>query len=113
MDVDAILDKIVAYAYQTLDVDRVAMLLLDEQGELVPKIARDKRGGDAPRAVPQSIARKAVEEKVALLSDNAVKDDAVRRPVDPHAAGPLGDLRAAHRQRGPRARRALRRQRRA
>ena len=45
----------------------------------MPKIARDKRGGDAPRAVPQSIARKAVEEKVALLSDNAGEDDAVRR----------------------------------
>ena len=75
VDVDAILAKIVAYAYQTLDVDRVAVLLLDEQGELVHKIARDKRGGDVPRSVPQSIARKAVEEKVALLSDDAVKDD--------------------------------------
>src|SRR5215211_3251872 len=75
VDVDAILAKIVAYAYQTLDVDRVAVLLLDEQGELVHKIARDKRGGDVPRSVPQSIARKAVEEKVALLTDNAVQDD--------------------------------------
>ena len=75
IDVDAILAKIVAYAYQTLDVDRVAVLLLDEQGELVHKIARDERGGDAPRSVPQSIARKAVEEKVALLSDDAVQDD--------------------------------------
>jgi adenylate cyclase len=75
VDVDAILAKIVAYAYQTLDVDRVAVLLLDEQGELVHKIARDKRGGDVPRSVPQSIARKAVEEKVALLSDDAVRDD--------------------------------------
>jgi adenylate cyclase len=75
VDVDAILGKIVAYAYQTLDVDRVAVLLLDERGELVQKIARDKRGGDAPRSVPQSIARKAVEEKVALLSDDAVRDD--------------------------------------
>jgi adenylate cyclase len=75
VDVDAILAKIVAYAYQTLDVDRVAVLLLDEQGELVHKIARDKRGGDVPRSVPQSIARKAVEEKVALLSDDAVQDD--------------------------------------
>ena len=75
IDVDAILAKIVAYAYQTLDVDRVAVLLLDEQGELVHKIARDERGGDAPRSVPQSIARKAVEEKVALLSDDAVRDD--------------------------------------
>jgi adenylate cyclase len=75
VDVDAILAKIVAYAYQTLDVDRVAVLLLDEQGELVPKIARDKRGSETPRAVPQSIARKAVGEKVALLTDDAVKDE--------------------------------------
>jgi adenylate cyclase len=75
VDVNAILAKIVAYAYQTLDVDRVAILLLDERGELVPKIARDKQGGDSPRAVPQSIALKAIEEKVALLTDNAVADD--------------------------------------
>src|SRR5688572_20445498 len=75
VDVDAILAKIVAYAYQTLEVDRVTVLLLDEQGELVHKIARDKRGGDVPRSVPQSIARKAVAEKVALLSDDAVQDD--------------------------------------
>ncbi|MEO8562046.1 MAG: adenylate/guanylate cyclase domain-containing protein [bacterium] len=75
VDVNAILDKIVAYAYQTLDVDRVAILLLDEKGDLVPKISRDKRGGDTPRSVPQSIALKAVEEKVALLTDNAVADE--------------------------------------
>lgn len=74
VDIDTILDKIVGYAYQILEVDRVAILLCDEAGELVPKIARDKRGGDVPRAVPQSIARKAVEEKVALLSDNASED---------------------------------------
>ena len=73
VDVDTILDKIVGYAYQTLEVDRVAILLLDGD-ELVPKISRDKRGGDAPRSVPQSIARKAMSEKVALLSDNAGED---------------------------------------
>ncbi len=75
VDVDTILDKIVGYAYQTLEVDFVAILLVDAQGELQPKISRDKRGGDAPRAVPQSIARKAVAEKVALLSDNAGEDE--------------------------------------
>ncbi len=74
VDVDTILEKIVGFAYQTLEVDRVAILLVDAQGELAPKISRDKRGGDAPRAVPQSIARKAVSEKVALLSDNAGED---------------------------------------
>lgn len=74
VDVDQILDKIVGYAYATLEVDRVAILLVGEDGSLVPKISKDKRGGDVPRAVPQSIARKAVEEKVALLSDNAGED---------------------------------------
>ena len=74
VDVDTILDKIVGYAYQTLEVDRVAILLCDVNGELTPKISRDKRGGDAPRAVPQSIAKKAVAEKVAMLSDNAGED---------------------------------------
>jgi adenylate cyclase len=75
VDVDTILDKIVGYAYQTLEVDRVAILLCDANLELVPKIARDKRGGDVPRSVPQSIARQAVLEKVALLTDNAGEDD--------------------------------------
>jgi adenylate cyclase len=72
-DIDALLDKIVKYAYQILDVDRVAILLA-EGDELTPKIARDKRGGEQSRAVPQSIARKAVEDKVAILSDNAGED---------------------------------------
>ena len=74
-EVDTILDKIADYAYQTLDVDRVAIMLCDEAGELTPKIARDKRGEDAPRTVPQSIARTAMAEKVALLTDNAGEDD--------------------------------------
>ncbi len=72
-DLDALLEKIVRYAYQILEVDRVAILLLDGN-ELVPKIARDKRGGDSERAVPQSIARTALADKVAILSDNAGQD---------------------------------------
>ena len=40
----------------------------------MPKIARDKRGGDTARAVPQSIARTALKDKVAILSDNAGED---------------------------------------
>ena len=73
-DLDALLDKIVGYAYQILDVDRVAILLADDAGELTLKIARDKRGGDTARAVPQSIARTALKDKVAILSDNAGED---------------------------------------
>ena len=73
-DIDSLLDKIVNYAYQILEVDRVAILLVDDTGELVPKIARDKRGGDTARTVPQSIARTALKDKVAILSDNAGED---------------------------------------
>jgi adenylate cyclase len=73
-DINSLLDKIVSYAYQILEVDRVAILLVDEAGELVPKIARDKRGGDTARAIPQSIARSALNDKVAILSDNAGED---------------------------------------
>jgi adenylate cyclase len=73
-DIDTLLNKIVDYAYQILEVDRVAILLGDDDGELTPKIARDKRGGDSTRAVPQSIARTALKDKVAILSDNAGED---------------------------------------
>jgi adenylate cyclase len=73
-DTDSVLDKIAGYAYQILEVDRVAILLTDDAGELVPKFARDKRGSDTTRAVPQSIARTALKDKVAILSDNAGED---------------------------------------
>ena len=74
VDVDALLEKIVGEVYKILDVDRVAILLADDKMELQPKIARDKRGTTAGRMVPQSIVRKVVEEKVAILSDNTLED---------------------------------------
>jgi len=73
VNLDALLEKIVGYAYQILEVDRVSILLLDGD-ELVPKIAREKNGGAADRAIPQSIARTALNDKVAILSDNAGQD---------------------------------------
>ncbi|HZX68761.1 MAG TPA: GAF domain-containing protein, partial [Candidatus Elarobacter sp.] len=73
-DVDALLQKVADYAFQILEADRCAILLIDENGQLNTKISRDKRGADAPQAVPQSIARMAVDDKVAVLSDNAGED---------------------------------------
>ena len=74
VDVDALLERIVGEVYKILDVDRVAILLAGENGDLQPKIARDKKGVTAGRMVPQSIVRKVVEEKVAILSDNTLED---------------------------------------
>src|SRR5262245_45125506 len=73
-DADALLEKIASIVFQILDVDRFSILLLDESGDLTPSIARDRTGAKLGRTVPLSIARKALEEKVALLSDNAPED---------------------------------------
>lgn len=75
VETDALLEKIVEFTFQILDADLVAVLLADERGELVPKVARDREGRAATRAVPQSIARTAVEQKVGVLSDDAPQDE--------------------------------------
>jgi adenylate cyclase len=73
--VDALLDSIVGVVFQILDVDRVAIELLDGNGARAQRISRDRHGEMAGRAIPQSIARKVVDEKVAVLSDNAPQDE--------------------------------------
>ena len=74
VNIDALLEKIVGYCFDIFDVDRCAIELTDESGALLPKVARDRKGAAAGRIVPRSIASKAVEEKVAILSDNALED---------------------------------------
>src|SRR5437879_5258192 len=76
-ELDRLLDKVVDFTFQIMNVDRVSILLLDgKSDELIPRISKS-RSGDASAAkhVPQSIARKAVEERVAILSDNAAADE--------------------------------------
>ncbi|MBL8997015.1 MAG: FHA domain-containing protein [Gemmatimonadales bacterium] len=73
-DIDALLDKIAGYAFQVLETDRCAILLMDEYRQLQPKISRDRRGDNASSEIPQSIARMAVDDKVAVLSDDAGED---------------------------------------
>ena len=74
VDVNALLDKITELVFQILDVDRVAIELVDSDGGRVPTISRDRQGVITGKAIPQSIARMVVDEKVAVLSDNAPQD---------------------------------------
>jgi adenylate cyclase len=74
VSVDALLERIADHAAKILDIDRVSILLLDEAGELIPKISRDRYGSTLGRTVPQSIARSVVEKQHAILSDNAGED---------------------------------------
>ncbi|MGI9077042.1 MAG: adenylate/guanylate cyclase domain-containing protein [Gemmatimonadaceae bacterium] len=72
--VDHLLDKVARYVFQIMDVDRVAIMLVEDDGTLVTRVSRDRQGTDANRAVPQSIARKVVDGRVAIVSDNAPED---------------------------------------
>ena len=76
-ELDRLLDKVVDFTFQIMNVDRVSILLLEPAtGELVPRISKGREGSSgAAKHVPQSIARKAVEERVAILSDNAAADE--------------------------------------
>ena len=76
-DLDRVLEKVVDLTFQVMSVDRVSILLLDPKtGELVPRISRSRTGdAGAAKMVPQSIARKVVDDRVAILSDNTAADD--------------------------------------
>jgi adenylate cyclase len=74
-EVDRLLDRIVGLTFQVMDVDRVAVMTADESEELVPRVWRSRV--EAPAGgwkVPRTIARKAVEDRVAVLS-NLTEDD--------------------------------------
>ncbi len=73
-DVHGLLVKIAEYAFQTLEADRCAILLMDRDGHLHPQISRDRRGAAASGDVPQSIATQAAADKVAILTDDAGDD---------------------------------------
>ena len=65
--------------FEVMNVDRVTILLRDETtGELVPTMSRSRLGDTQPQQVPRSIADKVVQERVAVVSDNAPADAASR-----------------------------------
>jgi adenylate cyclase len=77
-EVDRLLEKVVNLTFQVMSVDRVAILMTGPAGDLVPRVARNRdagtgTGGIGP-PVPRSIATKAVEERVAVLIENAPDD---------------------------------------
>ena len=76
LDLDKVLGRVVDTTFEVMNVDRVSVLLRnDGTGELVPRMSKSRLGDASAQHVPRSIARKAVEERVAILSDNAAADD--------------------------------------
>jgi adenylate cyclase len=76
-EVDKLLDKVVDITFQVMSVDRVSILMVEgETAELVPRISKNRLGdAGGQRHVPQSIARRAVAERLAILTDNAAADE--------------------------------------
>ncbi len=76
-ELDRLLDKVVEFTFQVMNVDRVSILLLEEpSGELVPRISKGRTTqSSASKHVPQSIARRVVDDRVAILSDNTAADE--------------------------------------
>jgi len=75
VEIDHLLEKVVDVTFQVMSVDRVAILLSGENGELAPRISRS-RAAEAVGEwhVPRSIARKTVAERVAVLIENMAAD---------------------------------------
>jgi adenylate cyclase len=68
------LGGIVDLAFEFVDADRVALLLLDAaQGSLAPAGGRSRVGDSIPR-VPRAIAERAVAERAAVVTESAVDD---------------------------------------
>ena len=75
-DVDRLLEKVVDITFQVMSVDRVSILMLEgSTNELVPRISKNRFGDVGGARVPQSIARRAVDERLAILTDNAAADE--------------------------------------
>ncbi len=72
--VDALLEKIVEKSWGIFPVDRVAILLGDDSGNLHPKIAKDRKGNTLGTMVPQSIARAVYGGRQAIVSEDAGED---------------------------------------
>jgi adenylate cyclase len=74
-DLDRLLQTIVNVTFEVMNVDRVSVLLRsDPTGELVPRLSRTRVGDAQVQQVPRSIAQKAMEERVAILTHNAATD---------------------------------------
>ncbi|MFL5449757.1 MAG: adenylate/guanylate cyclase domain-containing protein [Gemmatimonadales bacterium] len=74
-DLDRLLANVVDMMFEVMDVDRVSILLRNENtGELVPSISRSRLGDAAFQQVPRSIVDKAIQERVAVVSDNTRTD---------------------------------------
>ena len=81
---DELLDLTLTLIFQVINAGRGVILLLDEKGELQPRAmrVRGQQPGQLPEiAVSRTIARRAIEEKVAIITSDAKYDPRFKEGV--------------------------------
>jgi adenylate cyclase len=79
LDLDRLLRTVVDTTFEIMSVDRVTIVLRNEDtGELVPTISRSRIGEAQTVQIPRSIAEKVMQEAVAVVSQNAPEDSRFR-----------------------------------
>jgi adenylate cyclase len=69
-DLDALLDKMAHFTFRLMDADQVSLLLVNDSGELELRFSRSRQSQAPLRSVPLGLARTALADKVALLSNS-------------------------------------------
>lgn len=70
-DIDQMLEKLTQFSFRLLDIDRVTILFVREDGELETRISRLRDGAASSRPISLGVARTAIAQQVAILSDDA------------------------------------------
>ncbi len=76
-DVDKLLETIADMSFQVMAVDRVSIMLGPTLDEMIPRISKSRlgEGWASARHVPKSILGQIVNDRVAVLTDNAAEDE--------------------------------------
>jgi adenylate cyclase len=74
-DLDKLLQKILDKAFELLQADRGVIMLMDEDGQPVPRVAKQKKGAPTEEIIlSNSIINEVIREKQAVLSSDATID---------------------------------------
>ena len=75
LDLDKLLQKILDKAFELLPADRGVILLMDDAGQPVPRVAKQRKGAaDDEIVLSNSIINEVIREKQAVLSSDATID---------------------------------------
>ena len=75
-EVNEVITKVMDLTFEHLQVDRAALVLLDDEGHLIPMLARERGKGntDAGAIFSHTIIENVVRERVAVLTSDALAD---------------------------------------